>query len=318
MSKATRPHAPGQYFHLTARTQNKTKWFDEELRDRITAIIREAGPATRTHVVAFTVMTNHLHIVVQQGQAPLGWLMHRVLHRTAMLVKLKYNADGHVFGRRYWSGLCDDAFYSRQAIIYTHLNPVYAGLCSDPSEYRWCSHQDYLCCESRESCGVTTDRGLPLFAQFESSPQHLVESYRAFIEYWKTRERLPLGVKFIYTDEIRATVPSTHAGDLYWTTSQATLPVRSCATPRRPVYDAAVDILKKLAPHLRLDDLRCFGSMSALWQTRRELIAALDSRGYRGAAIARCLNVSPALVSLVRRAGESPPSLIAQRVTVER
>jgi hypothetical protein len=40
--------------------------------------------------------------------------------------------------------LVDDEEYLRQLIAYIHLNPVTAGIVSDPAKYRWCGHREVL------------------------------------------------------------------------------------------------------------------------------------------------------------------------------
>ncbi len=38
---------------------------------------------------------------------------------------------------------CVDAEHLREAIVYTHLNPVAAGLCERSEDYRWSSQRAY-------------------------------------------------------------------------------------------------------------------------------------------------------------------------------
>jgi hypothetical protein len=227
-------------------------------------------------------------------------MMQRILQRTSILVRKQFPAiDGHVFGRSYWAGLCDDPDYLRQAIIYTHLNAFYAGMCDHPDAYRWHSHAGYA--------GTRVDApwrlalpaaGLSIFSQDNHDTPHA--DYSRFINYWMKRPRLPLGVKYVQTDEEWEASPKTRAGDLAWKAMFGVPAVSGAPLRQLDIRDRAVSILGRLAPDLSLSQLRTGTPIKQMTQIRHELISVLDASGYRGVAIARCLNVSPALVSRVR------------------
>jgi REP element-mobilizing transposase RayT len=279
------------------------RWFTEPLCERIAEYICEAGAASTTRVLAFTVMPNHLHIIARQGADPLGWMMQRVLQRTALLVRRTYDHQDHVFGRRYWSGLVDDARYLRQVIIYTHLNPYYAGLCSDPAEYKWTSHGAYagLAGTAPWSMHVWADHGLRVFASAASVVGDLRTDYMRFIRYWMRRPKLPLGAKYLFTTEELETAPLAQHGDAFWQSEYGdVVPSVTCvASASVDVRDRAGTALRALAPDLTLDQVRLGGRIKAINSVRRQLIAMLLSSGCRNGAIARCLNVSTSHVSTV-------------------
>src|SRR6266511_765859 len=88
MPRARRTHAPGWAFHVTARTQGRVGWFKEPaVCDTIARYICEAAASSTTRLLAYAVMPNHLHMIVRQGSQPLGWMVQRVLQRTALLVR---------------------------------------------------------------------------------------------------------------------------------------------------------------------------------------------------------------------------------------
>jgi REP element-mobilizing transposase RayT len=143
MARRLRPYSPGGFFHLTARTQGRAEWFDETLRDHICDTIAIVQQRCDLRIVAFVVMPNHLHLVVQQGDHALVRFMHPVLCSIAARVKTKYQVAGHVFERRYWSYPCSIADYLTSCIEYVHRNPVKALLCQHSRDYKWSSYAAY-------------------------------------------------------------------------------------------------------------------------------------------------------------------------------
>jgi putative transposase len=143
MARRLRPYSPGGFFHVTARTQGRAEWFDETLRDHICDAIATVQQRCDLRIVAFVVMPNHLHLVVQQGDHPLVRFMHPLLCSIAARVKTKYQVEGHVFERRYWSYPCSIADYLTSCIEYVHRNPVAAMLCEHSRDYKWSSYAAY-------------------------------------------------------------------------------------------------------------------------------------------------------------------------------
>jgi REP element-mobilizing transposase RayT len=143
MARKLRPYSPNGFFHVTARTQGRAEWFDETMRDHICDAIAIVQQRCDVRLAAFVVMPNHLHFAQQQGDYPIFKFMQPLLCRIAAAVKKKYAIDGHVFQRRYWSCPCGSPDYLKTCIEYIHRNPVKAGICADPGEYRWSSHAAY-------------------------------------------------------------------------------------------------------------------------------------------------------------------------------
>jgi len=106
-------------------------------------------------------MSNHLHLLVQVGDRPLGALMQRIGTRFARVIQRSVPTTGHLFENRYHALLVDVDSYLLELLRYIHLNPVRAGLVRLPDQYRWSSHCVYL--GLREQAWVTTDFALSLF-----------------------------------------------------------------------------------------------------------------------------------------------------------
>jgi REP element-mobilizing transposase RayT len=295
MSKALRPHAPGCVFHITARTQGKQPWFTDSLKTAVQMEIMEAARSSGMLLLAQVIMSNHFHIVLRQNAQPLAYMMHRVMHRAALILKRAHCLEGHVFGRRYWTNLCATSDYVRRAIIYTHLNPCRAGLNADPAAYQWSSHAHYLNADADVDHPVARVEGLRFFATSDSC---------ATIDQYMAHVRSQLSVDAYVRGEVTARevhgAPACQAGDSHWDQSyQAALHLAARITPRQPVYDVAVRLLEQLDRSCSIDLLRTGVRAPKLVMLRRNLVASLLTAGYRGTQIARLLGTSTSYVSKI-------------------
>ena len=177
MPRPPRIHAPGAFYHVTLRGNHQQPIFfrdsDRDLLDRIVADSLERLTA-RLH--AYCWMTNHLHLLIQVSEAPLGRLMLRIASTYARTVQMRLNTSGHLFERRYHASLLDVENYVLAVIRYIHLNPVVAGLVKDPADYQWSSHGTYL--GLQEQSWVTTDFVMQLIA---SQQDYALDRYRKLI-----------------------------------------------------------------------------------------------------------------------------------------
>jgi REP element-mobilizing transposase RayT len=297
MSRARRLHAPGCIVHLTARTHGRHPWFTESLRPRVNREISLASEASGHAVLARVVMPNHLHLIVKQGVAPLSNLMHRVMHRSAALLKWTHKIDGHVFERRYWSGGCLDAEYARTAIIYVHLNACRAGLCADPTGYEWSSHNQYLgSATSSEHERICAETGLRLFAS-DDDVEARRNVYLEHLRFQMSIDRFSAGE--IAGTLLRSPRPCT-SGDLHWLAEYApSARALEWPEPAAALYDVASHLLRRLDPRCSLDLVRSGTRARQVANIRKQLIAALLARGFRGVALARFFGVSDTAISRI-------------------
>lgn len=177
MPRPPRIHAPGAFYHVTLRGNHQQPVFfrdsDRDLLDRIVADSLERLTA-RLH--AYCWMTNHLHLLVQVSDAPLGRLMLRIASTYARKVQSRLETRGHLFERRYHASLVDADNHLLAAVRYIHLNPVAAALVKEPAEYPWSSHGTYLGLRNRP--WVCTDFVMRLIG---AQPDMALHRYRQLI-----------------------------------------------------------------------------------------------------------------------------------------
>jgi REP element-mobilizing transposase RayT len=301
MSRSTRQYVSGGVFHITARTQGKCPWFTRRLRGVIVEIIVKGVALSDAKLLAYAVMPNHFHMVVVQGSMTLGTVMQPIMRRIALLIQRSRKSSGHVFERAYRSFSCADPDYVRAAIVYTHLNPWRAGLCKDPCDYKWTSHETYLgkTASYLYSTQVATDLGLRLFAHNgEMNPTMLRGNYLAAVQHRVLLEQAKAGAAV----NVSITGCSHTQGDQYFLTEMRRA-CRPADPPWRPdLRDAAQSALRVWSRDIALYDLRGTWLPHQLVAVRRNVIAWLLGRGYRGCDIAHFFGISPATVSKVSAA----------------
>lgn len=91
---------------------------------------------------AFCLMTNHVHLIINPGPEPdsLGLLMKSIAARQTRYVNKLEKRTGTLWESRYKSSPVETDRYLLACSRYVEMNPVRAGITSDPAEYQWSSH----------------------------------------------------------------------------------------------------------------------------------------------------------------------------------
>jgi REP element-mobilizing transposase RayT len=81
-------------------------------------------------------MTNHIHIVVQTPLPNLARGMQRLHGHYGRHFNRRHDGSGHVFEKRYRPTLIETETHLQAAVTYVGNNPVDAGLCTRPEDWR--------------------------------------------------------------------------------------------------------------------------------------------------------------------------------------
>jgi putative transposase len=198
MPRLPRLYAPGGTMHVVARCNNREFYFAapedfEILLDHL----GEMGNAYEVRLFAYTLMSSHIHLLLQAPSAdglsrPLRWFM----TETAKTFHRLRNRSGHFWERRYRACLVEDDLYTLAALRYMDRNPVRAGLVEDPTAYTWSSCASY-------ALGVPNR-----FIQFHPN-------YLGFSPYPKVRQRHYRAILGPSSD------PQLDGRDFRWTSQRA-------------------------------------------------------------------------------------------------
>ena len=128
---------------------------------------------------AWSLMSNHFHLLLRPTRTPLSTFMRRLLTGYAVTFNLRHNRSGHLFQNRYKSLVCDEDSYLLELVRYIHLNPLRAGMVADLNDldrFPWSGHSVLLGKCSLQ--GQAVDEVLRYFGKSVSSARR---SYKAFI-----------------------------------------------------------------------------------------------------------------------------------------
>jgi REP element-mobilizing transposase RayT len=171
------------YYHVHTRGNNKQPVYLDDLDRHVFLQLLERSQVKYEWVIfEWCLMTTHYHFVLRIGENGLAQGMSELNGSYARWSNGRHGRCDHVFGKRYTSNEITTDAYLLGACRYVVLNPVRAGLCSHPREWRWSSY--------RASAGLEPPRRFhardvllghvrELFAT-PTSDGHAV--YRAFIE----------------------------------------------------------------------------------------------------------------------------------------
>ena len=179
MSRSARLHFPGGVFHVISRCLNREYLLHgAEERMRYLLMLEMASRRTDAQVLAWCVMSNHVHLVVRAGEEPLSQLMKRVNTGYARWKNMRDRRLGPLFAERYKAILVEQETYLLELIRYVHLNPIRAGLVDHPDDDHWSSHRVYAGLDPKPAW-LDTHFVLQDFGK--TNAEH-VKAYRAFID----------------------------------------------------------------------------------------------------------------------------------------
>jgi REP element-mobilizing transposase RayT len=144
MPRGARLDAPGTLHHVMVRGIEKMPIVqDDEDRQRFVDRLGKVAVATGTTIYAWSLMSNHAHLLLRSGANGLSTFMRKLLTGYATTFNLRHKRHGHLFQNRYKSIVCEEEPYFLRLVSYIHLNPLRAGLVRKIEElagYRWCGH----------------------------------------------------------------------------------------------------------------------------------------------------------------------------------
>ena len=147
MPRAARLYYPGGVFHIISRCpEGRFLIKGDAERHEYLRLLGQTLARTDAQVLAWCLMSSHVHVVVIHGKEPLERLVKPVHTGFAGFISRgsRRGARGAVFAQRPRAILVDKDEYLLELVRYVHNNPVRAGLTRQASQSRWSSHRAYI------------------------------------------------------------------------------------------------------------------------------------------------------------------------------
>ena len=141
MARPPRVQVANGIYHVTIRGLRRGPIFlgddDYALFLRLLArVVRKFG----WEVHAYCLMTNHYHLLVSTPRPNISGGMCLLNGMYARTFNELHGFTGHAFERRFHATLVETEDHLIVVAGYIALNPVVAGLCDQPHQYRWSSY----------------------------------------------------------------------------------------------------------------------------------------------------------------------------------
>jgi REP element-mobilizing transposase RayT len=180
MPRNARQKSESGIYHIMVRGINRQDIFhDDEDMQRYLETIARMKKENRFEVYGFCLMTNHVHILVQEKEEEISRIMKRIGTSYAWWYNSKYDRVGHLFQDRYKSEGVDNDAYLLSVIRYIHKNPVIAGLAQEPEDYRWSSCRVYY--GQKEYSEGLTDTGF-ILGLFDNNKLEAVTRFKQHMQ----------------------------------------------------------------------------------------------------------------------------------------
>ena len=124
MPRQARIDTPGALHHIMVRGIERRKIFrDNKDKDNFVERLGSVIKDTSTSCYAWSLQSNHIHLLLRTGDNPISTVMGRLLTGYAVTFNRRYKRHGQLFQNRYKSILCQEDPYFIELVRYIHLNP---------------------------------------------------------------------------------------------------------------------------------------------------------------------------------------------------
>ncbi len=146
MARLPRLTLGGYPHHVILRGNNRQEiFFTVTDREFLLVVLSEESKRHGVDVHAYVLMTNHIHLLLTpQTDQALPRMMQALGRRYVRHFNLRHGRTGTLWEGRYRSTVIQSERHLLACMVYMDLNPVRAGMVSDPAEHPWSSHHHHI------------------------------------------------------------------------------------------------------------------------------------------------------------------------------
>lgn len=178
MTKTIRVIPVDAAMHLVNRGNNRQQLFNNDAdKLRYYSLMLELKQENNISIFNYCLMDNHSHMLVWlNNQSKLSKFMQQLSLSYYSYYKKTYGYVGHLWQGRFKSNIIDTDLYLLMCGKYIELNPVRAGIVSQPQDYLFSSYKFYAC--GKPDSLLTPS---PAYLTLSDSPEVQKEQYIEFV-----------------------------------------------------------------------------------------------------------------------------------------
>lgn len=145
MPRCMRQLSESNTYHIVIKGNNAQQiFYDEEDYYSFLTVLKNACKSYNATLCAYCLMNNHVHLLMQFSENNMPQVFKSFGASFVFRYNAKYDRTGGLFNGRYYSKAINDDAYLFPLLKYIHFNPVKAGLCHTPLDWKWSSYKEYV------------------------------------------------------------------------------------------------------------------------------------------------------------------------------
>lgn len=178
MARGPRIEVPGGIYHVGSRGNRGCGIYTDDHERQV--FLKLFGRLAKHHgwsLGTYVLMSNHYHLImtIENG---LSDGMRELNGQFSSYTNKRNRLEGHLFRNRFWCELIKDEAHFLQTARYIVLNPLRAGLCRSPEDWRWSSYRAIVGEDFAPPFLETTE----LLEAFAETPRAAREAYRRYVQ----------------------------------------------------------------------------------------------------------------------------------------
>lgn len=180
---------PDHYYHIYNRGVDKKRiFFNSENYAYLTSLIKRYSSKYSITVITYCLMPNHYHLLLRQAaEIPLSKFVNVLFNAYVQALNRQQGRSGPLFEGRFKHKWIDREEYLIHLCRYIHLNPVKAGLVTNPGDWPYSNYLEWV----GEQHGSLTDHRFvderfpnrESYQQFVADEQDYLESQQNIEKY---------------------------------------------------------------------------------------------------------------------------------------
>jgi putative transposase len=145
MPRTARIKALGQIYSVVTRVNNSEFTFsDFSLCEAFLDHLKQVKTKLGFKLYGFVLMSSHIHLLIEPDdeKSAISEVMCAINGKFSQKYNRFYERKGHFWMQRFASKIVERGTYFVNTLIYFALNPVRAGICTNPLEFKYSSIQN--------------------------------------------------------------------------------------------------------------------------------------------------------------------------------